>query len=37
MKQTLEKLWDEYLSAECAEMDTHEERELTRKGKNFGI
>ena len=37
MKQTLEKLWDEYLSAECAEMDMHEERELTRKGKNFGI
>ena len=31
MKQTLEKLWYEYLSHECAEMDTEEERELTRK------
>ncbi len=31
MKQTLDKLWDEYLSDKCAEMDTDKERELTRK------
>ena len=31
MKQTLEKLWNEYLSAECAEIDTDEEWERTRK------
>ena len=31
MKATLEKLWNEYLSDECAAMDTEEERELTKK------
>ncbi len=31
MKQTLEKLWNEYLSDECAEIDTDEERKLTKK------
>ena len=31
MKETLEKLWNEYLSEECAMIDTEEERELTRK------
>ena len=30
MKTTLEKLWDEYLLDECAEIDTDEERKLTR-------
>ena len=28
MKPTLEKLWDEYFSEECAILDTEEEREL---------
>lgn len=31
MKETLEKLWHEYLSNECAVMDTDEERTLTKK------
>ncbi len=31
MKETLEKLWNEYLSAECAAIDTDEERNLTKK------
>lgn len=31
MKQTLEKLWDEYFCEECAPIDTEEERELTKK------
>lgn len=31
MKTTLEKLWNEYLSNECAVIDTDEERALTRK------
>ena len=31
MKTTLEKLWNEYLSGECAEIDTDEERELMKK------
>ena len=31
MKTTLEKLWNEYLSGECAEIDTDEERELMEK------
>ncbi len=31
MKETLEKLWDEYLSDECAVIDTDEERKLTKK------
>ena len=31
MKETVEKLWDEYFLHECAEMDTEEERRLTQK------
>ena len=31
MKQTLEHLWNEYLSQECAAIDTDEERALTKK------
>ena len=31
MKKTLEKLWNEYLSSECAVIDTDEERMLTKK------
>lgn len=31
MKQTLEKLWNEYLLEKCAEIDTEKERKLTRK------
>lgn len=31
MKQTLEKLWNEYLLDECAVIDTEEERKLTKK------
>ncbi len=31
MKETLEKLWDEYLLDECAAIDTDEEREITKK------
>ena len=31
MKKTLEKLWNEYLSDECAVIDTDEERTLMRK------
>ena len=31
MKKTLEKIWREYLSSECAVMDTDEERRLTKK------
>jgi alpha-galactosidase len=31
MKETLEKLWMEYLSEECCIIDTDEERELTKK------
>ena len=31
MKSKLEKLWDEYLSDECAVIDTDEERRLTKK------
>ena len=31
MKETLEKLWNEYLLDECAEIDTDEERKLTKK------
>lgn len=30
MKDTLERLWDEYLSDECAKIDTDEERKLTK-------
>lgn len=30
MKETLEKLWNEYLLDECAGIDTNEERELTK-------
>ena len=30
MKETLEKLWSEYLLDECSVIDTDEERELTR-------
>ena len=29
MKETLEKLWNEYLSDACSEIDTDEERNLT--------
>lgn len=31
MKQTLEKLWNDYLLDECALIDTDEERMLTKK------
>ena len=31
MKETLEKLWNDYLLNECAAMNTEEERALTRK------
>lgn len=31
MKEAIEKLWDEYFSGECAEIDTDEERNLTKK------
>jgi len=31
MKQTLEKLWNDYLLDECAMIDTDEERGLTKK------
>lgn len=31
MKQTLEKLWNDYLLDECALIDTDEERALTKK------
>ena len=31
MKETLEKLWNEYLLDECSAIDTDEERSLTKK------
>ena len=31
MKETLEQLWDEYLSEKCAFVNTDEERELMKK------
>ncbi len=31
MKETLEKLWNEYLLDECAAIDTDEEKKLTKK------
>ena len=31
MKQTLERLWNDYLADECAAIDTDEERALTRR------
>lgn len=31
MKETLEKIWDEYFSDECAAMDTDEEKALAKK------
>ncbi len=31
MKQTLEKLWNDYFSGECAAIETKEERELIKK------
>ncbi|MBQ9802272.1 MAG: hypothetical protein IJW51_04300 [Clostridia bacterium] len=31
MKETLAKLWNDYLSGECAAIDTDEERKLTKK------
>lgn len=31
MKETLEKLWNEYLLDECAVINTDEERKLTKK------
>ena len=31
MKETLEKLWNEYLLDECSAIDTDEERNLTKK------
>lgn len=30
MKTTLEKLWNEYISSECAMLDTAEERDLSK-------
>ncbi len=35
MKETLEKLWNDYLFAECAIIDTDEERNLTEKTKEL--
>ena len=31
MKETIEKLWNEYFLEQCAEINTEEERNLTRK------
>ena len=31
MEKTLEKLWNEYFSEECAALDTDEERALSKK------
>ena len=31
MKEAIEKLWNEYFSEQCAEINTEEERNLTRK------
>ena len=31
MKETLEKLWNDYLVDECAVVDTNEERNIARK------
>ena len=31
MNKTLEKLWDDYISDECAIIDTKEEKELIKK------
>ena len=31
MKETIEKLWNEYFSEQCVEINTEEERNLTRK------
>ena len=31
MKETLEKLWNEYLNDKCAQISTDEERELAKK------
>ncbi len=31
MKETLEKLWDEYLWEKCSALNTDEERNLTKK------
>ena len=31
MKETLERLWSEYLREECSKIETEEERELIRK------
>lgn len=31
MSETLEKLWNEYLSEECAAFDTDEERKISQK------
>ena len=31
MKETLERLWNEYLADECAVIDTDEERVLTKR------
>ena len=34
MKQTLEKLWNEYLLDECAAIDTYEERNLKKQNRH---
>ena len=31
MKETLDRLWNDYLLDECAEIDTEEEKNLTQK------
>ena len=31
MKETIERLWNDYLVDECAKIDTEEERELTQR------
>ena len=35
MKQTLEKLWNEYFATECATLDTDEERTLLKKASEM--
>ena len=35
MKETLERLWNEYLLGECSVMDTDEERKLTNKASEL--
>ena len=36
MKETLERLWNEYLAAECSVINTEEERTLVKKAFFYG-